>query len=132
VEEDPRTSVQRIAATESIGVPLVWRILYEQSLYSFHIQRVQATFSDHHATLLAKCVVSAQFVVDILFNDEVGFTRDGIVTFIVPMSEWMTVPTPPWHQDVNIDWGILGDQPLGLIILSNRLTGAVYHYFFGG
>jgi hypothetical protein len=36
VEEDPGTSVRRMAAAESIGVPLVLRIL-EQSLYSYHV-----------------------------------------------------------------------------------------------
>jgi hypothetical protein len=63
VEEDPGTSVRGIKAAEGIGVPLVWRILHEQSLYPYHIQRVQAlTPADHRASvvychwLLAKCV----------------------------------------------------------------------------
>jgi hypothetical protein len=38
VEEDSRTNVQRMAAVEGISVPLGWRILSEQSLYSQHIQ----------------------------------------------------------------------------------------------
>jgi hypothetical protein len=42
VEEDPGTSVQRTAAAESIGVPFIRRILHERSLYTCHIQRVQA------------------------------------------------------------------------------------------
>jgi hypothetical protein len=37
LEEDPGTSVPRIASTEIIGVPFVWRILHEQSLYPYHI-----------------------------------------------------------------------------------------------
>jgi hypothetical protein len=50
VEEDPGTSVRKITAAESIGVPLLWRIPHEQSLYPHHIQRVQAlTPSDHRA-----------------------------------------------------------------------------------
>jgi hypothetical protein len=66
--------------------PFVWRILYEQSIYPYHIQRVQAlTPPDHHARVefcqwfLAKYVVNTQFVATILFTDEVGFTRDSIV-----------------------------------------------------
>jgi hypothetical protein len=76
VEEDPRTSVRRIAAAEGIGVPLVWIILQEQSLYPYHIQRVQAlTPPDHRASvvyfhwLLTKCVVNPWFVANILFTD---------------------------------------------------------------
>jgi hypothetical protein len=44
-EEDPGTSVRRIAAAEGIGVPLAWR-----TLHPYHIQRVQAlTPPDHRA-----------------------------------------------------------------------------------
>jgi hypothetical protein len=84
--EDPGTSVRRIAAAEGIGV---WRILHEQSLYPYHIQRVQAlTPPDHRARvvyfhwLLTKCVVNPRFVANILFTDEAGFTSDGIVNFL--------------------------------------------------
>jgi hypothetical protein len=78
--------VQRIAAAEGIGVPLVWRILHKQSLYPYHNQRMLAlTLPDHRAGmvfcqwLLATCFVNAQFVANILLTDEVGFTSDGIV-----------------------------------------------------
>jgi hypothetical protein len=33
LKEVPGTNVRRIVAAESIGVPLVWGILYERSLY---------------------------------------------------------------------------------------------------
>lgn len=32
VEEEPLTSVRRIAAAEGISVPIVWSILHEQSI----------------------------------------------------------------------------------------------------
>jgi hypothetical protein len=32
VEEDPGTNARIIADTEVIGIPLVWRIIYKQSL----------------------------------------------------------------------------------------------------
>jgi hypothetical protein len=41
------------------------------------------------------------------------------------MSGWVTNPTAPWHQDMNI----LGDQIFGSVVLANRLTGAVYRVF---
>jgi hypothetical protein len=86
VEEDPGSSMRRIAAVECIGVALVWRILHEQSLYPHHIQQVQAlTPPDRHARavfcqwLLTKCAVNTQFVANILFTDEARFATDGAV-----------------------------------------------------
>jgi hypothetical protein len=80
--------VRRTAAAESIGVPLAWRILREQSLYPYHIQRVQdLTPPDHRERvvychrILAKYAVNPRFVANTLFTDEAGFTRDGIVNF---------------------------------------------------
>jgi hypothetical protein len=74
VEEEPRISVRRTAAADGLSVSLVWRILHEQSVYPYHIERVQAlTPPDHIASVvfcrwfLAKCVVNSQFV------DSVGF-----------------------------------------------------------
>jgi hypothetical protein len=88
IEEDPGTSVRSIAAAEGIGVLLVWRILHEQSLYPYHIQRVQVlTPPDHCARavfcqlLLAKYCVNTQFVAHILFTEEAGLTTHGIVNF---------------------------------------------------
>jgi hypothetical protein len=141
VEENPRTSVHRNAAAEGIGVPHVWRILHEQSLYPYHIQRVQAlTPPDHHARvvychwLLAKCVVNPQFVANILFTDEAGFTRDGIVNFRnthvrVDDNPHTTVASKHHQFSINVWVGIIGDKHLGPVVLPNRLTGAVYHRF---
>jgi hypothetical protein len=48
---DPGTNVRETAAAKGIGIPAVWRILHEQSLCPYHIQRVQAlTPAEHHAT----------------------------------------------------------------------------------
>jgi hypothetical protein len=46
VEEDPGTSVRRISAAESFGVPLVWRILHEQCL--FIIEKTCGSFMMGH------------------------------------------------------------------------------------
>jgi hypothetical protein len=62
VEGDPGISVRETATAEGIGVPSVWRILHEQSLCPYHIQRVQAlTPAEHRATAVLcqlKCVVT--------------------------------------------------------------------------
>jgi hypothetical protein len=88
VHAEIRGSVRRIAAAEGIGVPLVWIILHEQSLYPYHLHRAQAVTPPNYRArvvfcqwLHAKCVVNTQFVASIVFTDEAGFTRDGIVNF---------------------------------------------------
>jgi hypothetical protein len=85
--EDLRTSVQRISAAKGISGPLVWRTIHEHSLYSY-IRQLQALTPPDHCVralfcqwLLAKCIIDTQFAANILFTDEVGFTRDGIVNF---------------------------------------------------
>jgi hypothetical protein len=89
LEGNPGANVQRIAAAEGISVPLVWRILHVQSLYPYNLQQVQALTPPEHCAkgvlcewlLTNCCVVITQFVANILFTEEVGFTRDGIMTF---------------------------------------------------
>lgn len=128
VAEDPATSMQRIAAADGIGFLLLWRILHKQSLYSYHIQRVQGW-------LLAKCVVNTQFVANILFTDEAGFTGNGTVnshsTHVCgDGSSHTTVAARHQYQlSINVWVGILGDQLLGSVVLPKRLTGAVHHCF---
>jgi hypothetical protein len=79
---------EELQLLEVIGVALAWRILHEQSLYPYHIQRVQAfTPPENRARevfcqwLLTKCVVNTQFVANILYTGQVGITRDAIVNF---------------------------------------------------
>jgi hypothetical protein len=125
VEEDPGTSARRIAAAEVIGVPLVWRILHEQSLYPYHIQRAQVlTPPDHRARvvfcqrLLAKCVVNTQLVANILLTDEAESTRDGIMNFhnthvLVDDNPHATAVSRSQHRfSINVWVGIFGDQLL--------------------
>jgi hypothetical protein len=85
--------------------------------------------------LLAKCVVETQFVANILFADEAGYTRDGIVTFHNPHvwvddNPHITAASRHQHRfSIDVWVGVLGDQLLGPVVLPNRLTGAVYHRF---
>jgi hypothetical protein len=88
VEDDPGTSLLRTVGSEDIGVPLAWRILHEQSLYPYHLQRLLALAPPAHRArmvfcqwLLAKCVINTLFVDNILFTGEAEFTGDGTVNF---------------------------------------------------
>jgi hypothetical protein len=143
VEEDPGTSVRRTAAAEGISVPLVWRILHEQSLYPYHIQRLQAlTPPDHRARvvhchwLLAKYFVNPRFVANILFTDEAGFTRDSVVNFHnthIWLDDNPHISVASRHQhrfSIKVWVGIVGDRLLGPVVLPNRQTGAVCHLLF--
>jgi hypothetical protein len=141
-EEDPGTSVLRIAAAESIGVSLVRRILHEESLYQCNIQLVQArTSPDQRARvvfcqwLLAKCFVNKKCVANILLTDEVGFTRDGIVNLHnarVSLHDNHHTAVAPRHRhrfSISVCLGILCNQRLRPVALPSRLTGALYHHF---
>jgi hypothetical protein len=142
VEEDPTTSVRRIAAAEGISHPLVWSILHEQSLYPYHIQRVQALRPpDYQARLvfcqwfLRKCVEDPHFIENILFTDEAGFTKNGIVNFHnthvwSDENPHVIEEFRDQHQfRINVWAGIVGDRIIGPYVLPNRLTGAIYHQF---
>jgi hypothetical protein len=85
--------------------------------------------------LLANCVVNTQFIANILFTDEAGFTRDGIVN-VDNTHVWVddnphtTIASRHQHLiSINMWVDILGDQLLGPAVLPNILTGAVYYCF---
>jgi hypothetical protein len=79
--------------------------------------------------------LSTQFVPNILFTDEAGFTRDGIVNFHnthvwVDDNPHTTVASRRQHRfSINVWEGIIGDELPGPVVLANRLTGAIYHGF---
>jgi hypothetical protein len=80
----------------------------------------------------AECPVNKQFVANVLFADEVGFTVvnfhdtsvwvDNICHTAVALRDLNRVSCDVWFD-------MLGDQNLGLLVIPNRLTGAVYPRF---
>jgi hypothetical protein len=94
------------------------------------------TFPEHRARivfcqwLLTTCFVNTQFVANILFTDEAGFTRDGIVNshnmhVWIDESPFITMASKHQHRfSINVWVVILGVQFLPYL---KRLTGAVYH-----
>jgi Transposase. len=143
VEQNPGTSVRRISAEVGISGPLVWRILHEQLLYPYHVQRVQALnpINDHQARLvfcrwfLRHDAEDPRFLANILFTDEAGFTRNGVFNFHnthIWADENPHALIESGHQarfSLNIWMGIVGDRFLGPVVLPNRLTGAAYLNF---
>lgn len=142
VEQNPETSLRRISAEVGISNPLVWRILHEQQLQPYHVQRVQALNPPDHQARLVFCrwflrndAEDHNFLANILFTDEAGFTRNGVFNFHnthVWADENPHAIMESRHQvrfSLNIWIGILGDNLLGPVVLPNRLTGAGYLNF---
>ena len=72
---------------EGISASSVWRILHHQLLYLCHSQRVQGLKNIDFIPKLTFCQIQQQSALDhqflnnVLFTDEAGFTRDGIFNF---------------------------------------------------
>ena len=72
---------------EGINASSVWRILHHQLLYPYHIQRVQTLKNTDFLPRLNFCqqiqqsALDRQFLNNVLFTDEAGFTCDGIFNF---------------------------------------------------
>jgi hypothetical protein len=144
VVQDPGTGVRIIAAAEGIGVPLSGELSMntqfshttssecKPSLFLTIVQ--EAVFCPW---LLARCVEYTQLVANILFTDEAEFTRDDIVNFHntharADVNPHTTVASTHQHRlSINVWVDILSDQVSGPVVLSNRLTDAVYHRFSG-
>lgn len=142
IEHNPGASVRRISAEVGISYPLVWRTLHEQLLYPYHVQRVQALNPLDHQARMVFCrwflrndAEDPRFLANILFTDEAGFTRNGVVNFHnthVWADENPHAVMESGHQtrfSLNIWMGIVGDMFLGPVVLPNRLTGAAYLNF---
>ena len=127
---------------EGISARSAWRILHHQLLYPYHIQRVQDLQNRDFLPRLAFCqqirqqsALDLQFLNNILFTDEVGFTRGGIFNFH-NCHVWAAVNPnevkQACHQkcfSFNVWVGILGDCLIGPHFLPHRLNGEQYLRF---
>ena len=83
----PGTSTRTISAAEGVHRNTVWRILHEDRLYLYHLQRVQGLKLEDlprrvrfYQWCLEQCV-RHPFLWKLLFTDEAMFTRGGICNF---------------------------------------------------
>lgn len=142
LHENPGTSVRRISLQEGIPKSCVWEIAKEQLLYQYHLQRVQPLKEGDFAPRLEFCTWlknqwrrSDNFLKNILFTDEAGFTRDGVVNFH-NTHEWADENPRAYfeygHQDrfsINVWVGVIAEHLIGPWVLPNRLNGALYLQF---
>ena len=139
IEEDPTTSIRRIAVMTNASKSIVGRILAEQSLHPFHYQKVQALVEGDNENRETFCrwallqeAEAAYFPANVLFTDEATFTRSGIFNF--HNAHIWSVENPhavveTSHQrrfSINVWAGVVRDQLVGPVFLPNRLTGNEY------
>jgi hypothetical protein len=141
VEEEPGVSTRKLAALLNVSHMTVWRVLHEQLLYPYHIQRVQALGPADFPLRLRFCqwflqqAANPDFISSVLFTDEASFNRDGIINYH-NNHEWAYENPHTIHQarhqvqfKINVWMGIVGDCLLGPFVLPERLNGDDYRDF---
>jgi hypothetical protein len=85
IEEKPSSSTSTTTCDLQIHHSTVWRVLKEQQLYPFHLQKVQAVTAEdypHHPTFcwwyIIQTSVHHHFTGNVLVTNDATFTQDGI------------------------------------------------------
>jgi hypothetical protein len=81
VQRSPRTSTRRISARLRIPRMRVWRTLFTEGMYPYHIQSVQHLEPADMCSRLDLCRwinSNPRVIRNVLFTDEANFTRDGV------------------------------------------------------
>lgn len=138
----PETSTRKMSDMFNVSHQTVLRILKDQQLYPYHIQRVQALLPADFPKrlnfcewLLQKITENNQFLNFILFTDEANFSRNSIQNFHnnhLWAQENPHAITEVHHQhqfSLNVWAGIIGDFLIGPFFLPPRLDGNIYRYF---
>ena len=141
VGDNPRISTRSLAAQHGISHNTVWRLLREQQLHPYHLQRVQGLTPGDYAPRVTFCRWLLQqadnptFLTKILFTDEATFARNGITNY---HNDHLWAEENPHgriitrHQQqfkINVWAGIIGDYLIGPFLLPHRLTGDGYRIF---
>lgn len=141
VEENPGVSTRQLGAILNVGHMTVWRVLHEQLLYPYHLQRVQALGPADFPVRLQFCrwlyqeINNPFFLQSVLFTDEASFSRDGVVNFH-NNHQWTYENPHTTHQGrhqqqfkINVWVGIVADCLIGPCVLPDRLNGDAYRAF---
>lgn len=139
VDNNPTTSTRRMASELGTDHMTVWRVLHEQLLYPFHVQKVQALNPNDYPRRYEFCqwvinqlAVNPALSSTILYTDEACFTRDGIFNSH-NLHHWAEenphATSSRAHQQrfsINVWCGIVGDHLIGPHVLPGRLNGLAY------
>lgn len=142
VGNDASISTREITRRTGISQSTVWRILKDQQLYPFHLQKVQNLLPGDYARRLDYCTLMRErirrddhLLRKILFTDESLFTREG--TFNSHnMHSWdeehphaTFVRSHQYRFSLNVWCGIMGNHLIGPYFIEGRLTGEAYVNF---
>lgn len=84
-EDDPRLSVRSVVRQTNTSSSSVWRILKEENLYPFHLQKVQSLLPEDFVPrvncirwFLEQDIVDPNFLSKVFFTDQATFSREEI------------------------------------------------------
>lgn len=142
IEEDPETSTRKIANEVNASHQTVLRILQDQQMYPYHIQRVQALLPRDYPQrvnfcqwFLERLARNPQFLNNFFFTDEANFSKNAITNFHnnhVWSQENPHAISERYFQyqfSLNVWAGIVGDRLIGPFFLPQRLDGQTYRHF---
>ena len=142
IDDNPSNSIRKIATQNNVTKWVVHETLKEQLLHPYHVQKVHAMSPDDYP---ARLQYSNWFIQQhnqnlnfsklILFTDEAGFTRDGIINshnlhFWADENPHAIIQNK--HQQrfmVNVWAGIIGNNLIGPFVFEERLNGEIYLQF---
>ncbi|GBN31960.1 hypothetical protein AVEN_39360-1 [Araneus ventricosus] len=85
VGDSPDISTRDVSRAVNVPHSIVWRILRDEGLHPYHVQKVQALIPTDYAPrvefarwFLQQPVAQPDFIAHVLFTDESTFTREGI------------------------------------------------------
>lgn len=142
LQRNPSTSIRVVSRETHIPQTIVWRIVHDEGLYPYHLQRVQALQPGDYSSRMdfARWYVQEKaadrhFAASVLFTDEAAFSLEGVMN-CHNLHRWAdenphaTRPHAAQQRfSVNVWAGIVGDCLLGPYILPDRLNGSTYLTF---
>jgi len=138
VQKSPHASTQRIARCLHVPHTRVWRTLYAEGIYPYHVQQVEHLRPGDFAERLEFCKWpngSCKLHRYILFTDEAQFNHNGVNNrhnshVWADENPHATVESNFQQRfSVNVWCAVLDDQLIGPFILEGHLTGEVYLRF---
>jgi hypothetical protein len=141
-ENNPSTSTRVVGRAMHAPHATVWRVLNEQLLHPFHLQKVHALGpADYPARIqfaqyfLQQCDADPDYPLTVLFTDEAMFTREVLVNSH-NMHQWAEdnphATLQHGHQQrfsLNVWCGMVQSQLLGPHVFPGTLNGNIYEAF---
>jgi hypothetical protein len=141
VNDNPSSSTHRIASQTGLSQSAVWHMLRENTLHPFHLQPVQRLqpgnkeHLEYCQWLLHRVVDEPNFLNRVLWTDEAGFTRDGVLN-LHNLHVWAEENPNPTRSSsfqhrfsVNVWAGIVDDYLIGPYVIEDCIGGAQYLNF---